>query len=164
MEERTRLSPNFYLDEFTRSETAERHGITIEVVPGSDVEKNIQRLVDTVLQPLRDALGPVKVTSGYRPKKLNLLIGGSRTSQHQYGQAADIVVPGYTPLQVAEWIRDNVVGYDQLIHEFSSWVHVSVPSERKSPRANDMTAVKVNGRTHYVRGILPLDEAERMVA
>lgn len=164
MDARTRLSDNFYLDEFTQSDTADRHGIVIIVEPGSEVERNIQRLVDTVLQPLRDALGPVTITSGYRPKKLNLLIGGAAGSQHQYGLAADIVVHGHTPLQVAEWIRDNIIGYDQLIHEFGRWVHVSVPSERKSPRADELTAVKVNGRTGYVAGIHPVDEAERMVA
>lgn len=164
MDARTRLSDDFYLDEFTQSDTADRHGITIVVDAGSEVERNIQRLVDTVLQPLRDALGPVTITSGYRPKKLNRLIGGATSSQHQYGQAADIVVRGHTPLQVAEWIRDNIIGYDQLIHEFGHWVHVSVPSERNSPRANELTAVKVNGRTSYVPGIHPVADAERMVA
>lgn len=164
MDARTRLSHNFYLDEFTRSDTAEQHGLAIVVEPGSEVERNIQRLVDTVLQPLRDALGPVTITSGYRPRKLNLLIGGSPTSQHQYGKAADIVVPGYTPQQVAEWIRDNIGGYDQLIHEFGRWVHVSVPADNTAPRNECLTAAKVNGRTGYAPGIIPVEDAERMVA
>lgn len=161
---RTRLSHNFYLDEFTRSDAAEAHGITIIVEPGSEIERNIQRLVDTVLQPLRDALGPVTITSGYRPPRVNGLIGGSSTSQHKYGLAADIDVHGHTPLQVAEWIRDNIDGYDQLIHEFGRWVHVSVPPDNSSPRSECLTAVKVNGRTGYVTGIMDVTDAERMVA
>ena len=164
MDARMRLSDNFYLDEFTQSEAAERHGITIIVEPGSEIERNIQRLVDTVLQPLRNALGPVTITSGYRPPRVNGLIGGSPTSQHKYGLASDIVVHGYTPLQVAKWIRDNIDDYDQLIHEFGRWVHVSVPADNAAPRNECLTAAKVNGRTGYVPGLIAVEDAERVVA
>jgi hypothetical protein len=161
---RVQLSRNFYLDEFTRSQTAARHGIDVAVIEGGVIYSNLRRLCLHVLQPLRDALGPVHVTSGYRPPKLNRLIGGSSTSQHQYGQAADIVVSGHSPLEVARWLRDHGKAYDQLIHEFGEWVHVSVPGSGKSPRNERLTAVKVprligKPRTVYVPGLYTVDAA-----
>lgn len=163
---RTQLSDNFYLDEFTRSQTAARRGIDMAVEPFGVVYFNLRRLCRRVLQPLRDALGPVHITSGYRPPKLNRLIGGSATSQHQYGQAADIVATGHTPLEVATWLREHVTGYDQLIHEFGEWVHVSVPSAAlpTPARMERLTAIKVprlllKPRTVYVPGLLTTAEA-----
>ena len=99
---RIKLSPNFYLDEFTRSQVAVRHDITISVEPDSLVLENLRRLCVNVLQPLREALGPVHVTSGYRPLAVNILVGGSSRSQHIDGLAADIVVSGYTPFEVCQ--------------------------------------------------------------
>lgn len=167
--ERIALSKNFYLDEFTRSQTAERLGIDMRVNPAGVVAHNLRRLCVTVLQPLRDALGPVHITSGYRPPKLNRLIGGSPNSQHQYGLAADIVVSGQAPLDVALWLRrhlENDSGYDQLIHEFGRWVHVSVAPLNSSPRVQALTAVKVprrigRPRTAYVPGLLAVEDAMR---
>lgn len=166
---RIQLSTNFYLDEFTRSQTAARHGIDMSVSLGGVVYINLRRLCHRVLQPLRRALGPVHVTSGYRPAKLNRLIGGSATSQHLTGQAADIVVTGCSPLEVAQWLRDNVKGYDQLIHEFGEWVHVSVPSAAlpTPARMERLTAIKVprligKPRTGYVRGIHTIELARKL--
>ena len=144
--DRIKLSENFYLDEFTRSQAAARAGIVVEVVRPSMEFAYLQTLCEKVLQPLRDALGPVHITSGYRPPKLNALIGGSPRSQHQYGQAVDIVVSGFTPLQVARWIAENIPGYDQLIHEFGQWVHVSVPGLHSRPRQQLLTAYKKKSR------------------
>lgn len=163
------LSLDFSLDEFTRSQTAVRHGIPVVVEYGSQVHTNLARLCVAVLQPLRDTLGPVHVTSGYRPPRLNTLIGGAPSSQHLYGLAADIVVPGFTPLEVAHWIRDNLSGYDQLIHEFGEWTHVSVAPFDHSPRNEQLTAVKKQRligkpRTVYVPELMPVDEALQKVA
>ncbi len=163
--DRIKLSKNFYLDEFTRSQTAVRAGIVIEVTHPSMEFVYLQTLCAKVLQPLRDALGPVQITSGYRPPKLNSLIGGSSRSQHQYGQAADIVVSGYTPLQVARWIAENIRGYDQLIYEFSKWVHVSISGLHSHPRRQQLTAYKKKSRfpglrpkTVYVPGLFAIDD------
>lgn len=141
----------------------------MSVIEGGVIYSNLRRLCLHTLQPLRDALGPVHVVSGFRPPKLNGLLGGSSTSQHQYGQAADIVVSGHSPLEVACWLRDHVKAYDQLIHEFGEWVHVSVPGAGKSPRNAPLTAVKVprrigKPRTVYVPGIHDMEEAHRRVA
>ncbi len=164
--QRIQLSKNFYLDEFTRSQVAARHGINMRVAENGVIHHNLRRLCVTVLQPLRDALGPVHITSGYRPPKLNRLIGGSSNSQHQFGQAADIIVSGQTPLDVALWIKYNIKDFDQLIHEFGRWVHVSVSGLNSDPRRQQLTAVKIpkltmirKPRTVYVPGLLSVDEA-----
>lgn len=137
------LTNNFTLAEFQRSEAAVRHGIDMSVQDGGIVYHNLRRLCFDVLQPVRDHFGPVTITSGYRPRRLNRLIGGADTSQHITGQAADFVVPGHAPLEVARWIRDNCRHFDQLIHEFGEWVHVSVPALNKAPRRQTLTALKV---------------------
>lgn len=123
------LSPNFYLDEFCRSQTAERFGKKIIVGLESSIAQNLQHLCVTVLQPLRDALGvPITVTSGYRPKWLNDHIGGSQTSHHLFGLAVDIVVPGVSPAEVAFKVAELHLPFEQVILEYDSWTHISVPA------------------------------------
>ena len=83
-----RLSKNFLLSEITHSNTAKRLGISNE--PNKEHLKNLQGLVREVIQPIRDGLGPIRVTSGYRSPALNRAIGGSNKSQHCKGQALDL--------------------------------------------------------------------------
>lgn len=161
---RERLSPNFYLDEFVRSETAVRHGIDMSVPVGGIVYSNLRRLCRMVLQPVRAHFGPVHITSGYRPDPLNKLIGGSPTSEHRSGRAADFIVPGATPLEVARWIRDHLTTYEQLIHEFGEWVHVSTPPGAATAGQETLTALKQprtfrKPRTVYVRGLHTVEAA-----
>lgn len=140
---------HFKLGEFLRSDTARRNGI--DMTPTPEAEANLRALVEHVLDPLRVRLGrPVIVTSGYRPPALNPLVGGSSTSQHTLGQAADIQVPGMTPDQVCEAIIRAGLPYDQLIDEFSSWVHVSYGPRH---RRQFLRARKSNGRTVYLTGL-----------
>lgn len=88
-----RLSENFTLEEFTRSDTATRLGI--DNTPGEKELEALRILVERTLQPLRDRLGiPVHVNSGYRCPELNEAVGGVPTSQHQKGEAADLSVDG----------------------------------------------------------------------
>ena len=101
------LSPNFYLHEFTRSQAAARHGIDISVAPDSEEFSHLKYLCSVALQPARDALGPIFISSGYRPKELNRAIGGSATSAHVHGCAADISVVGHSPLEVAQWFAES---------------------------------------------------------
>jgi hypothetical protein len=83
-----------------------------------------------VLQPIRDGLNrPVIISSGYRCKMLNKVVGGSAGSQHQFGEAADFSVVGLNHLTVVRWIETNLT-YDQLILEHwrggsSGWIHCS---------------------------------------
>lgn len=127
-----RLSSNFTLKEFTRSQFATRHGI--DNTPKSNHIENLRRLCDKVLQPARNALGALDVTSGFRCDRLNTAIGGSSSSQHRLGEAADVEPnrPDVSNLELAHWIVENVQ-FDQLILEYydpkegphSGWVHVS---------------------------------------
>lgn len=157
------LSPNFYLHEFTRSQAAARHGIEIKVPEDSEVFTNLKHLTNDGLQPVRDALGPVFVSSGYRPLLLNKAIGGSATSAHVHGLAGDIAVVGHSPLEVAEWYQASDVQFDQVIHEFGQWVHVGMAAPGEEPRRELLTAVRKGGKTHYVRGIHSEEAALEMV-
>jgi hypothetical protein len=145
------LSRDFLLHEFTRSQTAARMGR--EIVPTVVETGALTQLCIHVLQPLRDAIGvTIMITSGLRPAWLNPLIGGSKTSQHMKGEAADIIAAGYTPLQLCREIAMLELPFDQLILEFDEWTHVSF-SDRK--RGSILTARRVNGETVYLKGLVP---------
>ena len=150
-----KLSANFSLNELTKSDTATRHDI--DNTPTMQVIENLQDLVDNVLQPLREKFGPVVVTSGYRSPAVNTKIGGSTTSDHCHGYAADFEVLGMDNRELALYIRDNLQ-FKQLILEFyrdgvpdSGWVHCSF--QKDANKGQVLTAKKVNGRTQYVNGI-----------
>lgn len=148
----TKLTENFTLDEFLQSQTAARHDINMD--PPPEVVDNLRRLCVDILQPLRDAIGvPIRITSGYRPAELNTRIGGSLTSAHMFGRAADIQVPGRSPLDIAVIIRNMNLPYDQVIHEFGQWVHVGIPDEPDNARMQELTAYRSGGRTHYDIGL-----------
>lgn len=141
-----RLTKNFTLNELTRSQTAIRKGI--DNTPGQDEIKNLIDLTQNVLQPLREELGTaIFVNSGYRCKELNEAIGGSVTSQHMKGQAADIVASGVSPKDLFNAIVDNHLPFDQLIYEFGSWVHVSF--NQGNNRFQKLEAYRQNGKTFY---------------
>jgi len=120
---------------------------------------DLTTLCEQVLQPLRDAYGVgIKVNSGYRSPDVNAAVGGSRTSDHCKGQAADIEIPGVANADLAQYIADNFE-FTQLILEFytqgipdSGWVHVSYDSNNLKRQV--MTAVRQNGRTVYLQGLV----------
>ncbi|MDJ0594417.1 MAG: D-Ala-D-Ala carboxypeptidase family metallohydrolase [Pleurocapsa sp. MO_226.B13] len=137
------LSKNFWLSELTRSQTASRYGMNNQ--PDAIAVDNLKSLCFNVLQPVRDHFQkPVIVSSGYRSPRLNARIGGSETSQHCKGQAADFEIPGLPNKKVAAWIKNNL-DFDQLILEFynpksanSGWIHCSyVDSNRKQALTYD---------------------------
>ena len=123
------LSKHFTLEEFEKSQTATRKGITNKA--GSGEIKNLGDLCYEVLEPVRAKFDkPVTITSGYRSPELSEAIGSKATSQHCLGEAVDLEVIGESNLKVALWIENNV-DFDQLILEFytgepnSGWIHVS---------------------------------------
>lgn len=143
-----RPSTHFSYSEFTFSQTAARMGREVVIEPSSLVEIHIKELCLNVLEPLRAHLNrPIRITSGYRPEWLNKAIGGSASSQHMIGQAADIVVDGVPPDLVAKTLIDAGIEFDQLIVEFGRWVHVSFNFGRN--RGEALKASKVNGETVY---------------
>lgn len=97
-------------------------------MPTPEQEKNLQKLIDNILQPLRDAYGkPIRVNSGFRSPELNTFLKGSKTSQHMKGQAADITGGSKAENKVLfNLIRSLNLPFCQLIDEKNlSWVHVS---------------------------------------
>jgi zinc D-Ala-D-Ala carboxypeptidase len=151
------LTANFTLAEMVKSETALRHNM--DNTPGETEIENLKQLCEQVLQPVRNHFQTgVKVNSGFRHPEVNAKVGGSKTSDHCKGQAADIEIPGIPNADLAIWIMDNLQ-YTQLILEFytpgipdSGWVHVSYdPANLKK---QNLTAVKKDGKTVYLPGLV----------
>ena len=151
------LTANFSLHELTKSETALR--LNLDNTPGPVETEYLKLLAENVLQPIRDHFQKgVKVNSGFRSSETNQAPGGSSKSDHVKGQAADIEIPGVANADLAQWIMDNL-DYTQLILEFytpgipdSGWVHVSYDPENL--KKQELTAMKVAGKTQYVPGLV----------
>jgi zinc D-Ala-D-Ala carboxypeptidase len=146
-----RLSENFSLQEYTKSQTATRQGL--DNTPNDEHLASATALFENVVQKVRDHFGVTVINSGYRGPALNTAVGGSSNSQHCKGEAVDIECPGTSNYDVAKWIEDNL-DFDQLILEFitpgipdSGWVHVSYKSEGN--RKQSLTAMKEDGKTVY---------------
>ncbi len=120
---------HFSLTELTHSSTAMRLGI--DNTPDADAVKRLEALVANVLDPLREAYGkPIKVTSGYRCPQLNRAVGGTASSQHLKGEAADITAGSPSEnLYIYNLLKNLPI--DQAINERKgSWIHVSYSSHR----------------------------------
>lgn len=151
------LSENFTLSELVKSETATRHGL--DNTPNEEVIANLQNLVTYVLQPLRTAYGrSIKINSGYRAPDVNAAVGGSRTSDHCRGMAADIEITGVPNGDLAQYIA-QYFKFTQCILEFytpgipdSGWVHVSY--DPNNLKCQTLTAMRENGKTVYKPGFV----------
>ena len=134
------LTEHFTLAEFVRSETADRKHI--DNTPTPEVVSNLRALCRNVLEPARMAFGaPIYITSGYRCSALNAVVGGKPTSQHQYGEAADLQVQGVKNLRkLYNAIKSHGV-FDQLLYETNrtgaKWIHVSYTSYGNRHQAID---------------------------
>lgn len=151
------LSPHFTKAEFEASEVAARLGLDNRLPP--DLVPAAEDLCRHVLEPARAVLGPIRVNSGYRSKKVNSAVGGAWGSQHQFGQAADIIplALNVSLLDLFGWIIKNTP-FDQAILEFSSWAHVSYTP---TPRGNVLVAARVPGKK---RAVYTAITAEQMAA
>lgn len=117
-----RLSRNFTLAEMDRHGEAEPHHV-----------EALRALALDVLQPIRERWGALTVTSGFRSAARNVASGGSPTSQHLLGQAADLVPTQADPIDVWCWIASSAIPFGQVIFEerkrpdgsLARWVHVS---------------------------------------
>jgi hypothetical protein len=120
------LSPNFSLAELTVSEIAARRNL--DNTPNATEVANLVRVAE-LLEQVRALLGkPILINSAFRSKPVNDAVGSRDTSQHRLGCAADIRVPGLTPKQVVQACIDAKIPFDQVIEEFDSWTHISVPN------------------------------------
>jgi zinc D-Ala-D-Ala carboxypeptidase len=151
------LTANFTLAEMVKSDTALRHDM--DNTPGEAEIENLKRLCEKVLQPVREHFKTgVKVNSGFRHPDVNAKVGGSKTSDHCKGQAADIEIPGVPNADLAKWITENL-DFTQVILEFytqgvpdSGWVHVSY--DPQNLKKQSLTAVKKDGKTVYLPGLV----------
>ena len=142
------LSPHFSLSEFTRSETASRYGLSNQ--PGQVEIERMRALCLNILEPIRAHFAvPITISSGYRSPQVNRKIGGSSTSQHMMGEAADLNVWGASPTEVFDWIVFySGLHFDQCIHEYGTWVHISF-TQRRANRYAALNAYRYAGRTRY---------------
>ena len=141
------LSPNFTLQELTHSDAAVRQGW--ENNPDANEINNLTRLAE-LLEQVRALLSkPISINSGYRSKKVNDSVGSKDSSQHRIGCAADIRVSGMTPSQVCEAIKASDIQFDQLIREFDSWTHISVPNTASDVARKQMLIIDKQGTRPY---------------
>lgn len=130
--------------DFAKSTTAKQRNIDNSIIPAHI--PHIQELIETLLDPLTDAWGSkIFVTSGYRCKKLNEAVGGSKTSAHSFAYAADLV-PANGKIEefkafTMKWLYENKLVFDQYINEYSgksSWVHIAVRNREGKQRKQFM--------------------------
>jgi len=140
------LTANFTLEELTRSDAAARNGW--DNTPNEAEIENLKRLA-MLLQQVKTAVGgkAVMINSGFRSKQVNDSVGSKDTSQHRLGCAADLRVPGMTPRQVVEACITANIPFDQIILEFDSWTHISVPNTPDAkPRGQKLIIDKTGTR------------------
>ena len=144
------LSQNFSLRELTKSQTAERKGISNE--PSEEHVENLKLLCTKILQPIRDQFGVVSISSGYRSPELCEAIGSKLTSQHARGQAADFECYSVDNNKLFNWAIENVE-FDQAILEFytgdpdSGWLHMSYNEDNN--RGETLRAFRENNKVVY---------------
>lgn len=140
-----KLTENFSLEEMIASEIGARRGL--DNTPNATEIANLVRTAG-LLEQVRKVLGkPIIVNSGFRSKAVNDAVGSKDTSQHRIGCAADIRVPGMTPREVVDAIVKSDIPYDQVIREFDSWTHISVPDMPSRPPRKQALIIDKNG-TH----------------
>lgn len=123
-----KITNNFSMEEFTRSETADKLGIKNE--PDNRAKLAIVNLCTKLLQPLREAYGkPIRINSGYRSEELNKAVGGVATSQHRLGMASDLSIDGKA-CDLLELIEENRLPFDQaILYRKQNFLHVSLKLE-----------------------------------
>lgn len=122
----------FKMEEFIASPTAKAK--KIDNTPNEAEKKHLEELVDTILDPLRAAWGSgIRINSGYRGPALNKAVGGSSTSAHCYGYAADLYPSNGKIAEfkdfVKKFLKTKGIKFDQYINEYSGasqWVHIGV--------------------------------------
>lgn len=137
-----KLSRNFTLKELTQTNTGLKNTPTKE-----EIEK-LTELVTSLLQPIRDYWGGLYITSGFRSETVNKKVGGSKTSQHRLGEAADFKPLEFDINKVYEWIiRESNLHFGQCILEkvgSNEWIHISLFRKGK----DNYVALKYDGKAY----------------
>jgi zinc D-Ala-D-Ala carboxypeptidase len=126
-----RISKNFTLQELTRSNVGVRLGIKNE--PTTDGIHKLTMMVNSLLQPIRDKIGPIRITSAYRSDEINVAIGGSPNSQHCRYEAIDcqyVYKSKMDNIKIYNTLVELDLDFDQCILEFGepsnpAWIHLS---------------------------------------
>ena len=139
------LTQNFTLEELT----APQHR-TLDNTPNSSEINNLRRLAE-MLEEVKTLLDgkPIMINSGFRSKAVNDAVGSKDSSQHRVGCAADIRVPGLTPDQVVKAIIGSSIAFDQIIREFDSWTHISVPNNPSGTPRKQALIIDKSGTRAY---------------
>ena len=139
------LTPHFTLEELTVTDHRE-----FDNIPNSSEINNLKRLAE-LLEEVKTLLGgkPIMVNSAFRSKQVNDAVGSKDTSQHRVGCAADIRVPGVTPDEVVKAVIASGIGYDQIIREFNSWTHISVPNNPSGTPRKQALIIDKQGTRAY---------------
>lgn len=140
------LSPHFTLSELTRTGQA-----SLAAKNAAEAQSYIPALTalcSTILEPIRARFGPVRVNSGFRGPAVNAAVGGSATSQHSKGEAADIVCPGVDLDVLMAWIvNESGIAYGQVIRE-PTWVHVSLGAPCRAAAKCGQALKTKDGKTY----------------
>ena len=144
------LSEHFSLDEATYSETAIRMHINNQ--PDERQLENMKSAANQ-LEAVRNVTGALRVNSWLRLPDVNVAVGGSKVSSHMDGWAIDCSSTAHTPYELCQIVLKNNIKFDQCIHEFGKWMHLSFAPEM---RQQSLTIYKPEGK--YKIGILTEEE------
>jgi hypothetical protein len=140
------LSEHFTLEEGTYSETAIRLGISNQ--PNEQQLANMKIAAEN-LEKVRAVTGAMRVNSWLRLPDVNVAVGGSKVSSHMDGWAIDCSSSSHTPYELCQLVKKAGIKFDQMIHEFGRWMHISFAPEM---RQQELTIFKPEGK--YKQGIL----------
>ena len=140
------LSEHFSLDEATYSETAIR--LNINNQPDERQLANMTTAAQK-LEEVRNVTGALRVNSWLRLPDVNVAVGGSKVSSHMDGWAIDCSSSAHTPYALCQLVIKAGIKFDQMIHEYGRWMHISFAPEM---RQQELTIYKPEGK--YKLGIL----------
>jgi hypothetical protein len=140
------LTLHFTLEELTFTDHRE-----YDNTPNDQELENLKRLA-LFLEEVKKLLGgkAIMLNSAFRSAEVNQAVGSTNKSQHRFGCACDFRVPGMTPDEVVQLIKQSDLQYDQLIREFDRWVHVSIPNTLDAkPRKMALIIDKQGTRAYF---------------
>ena len=140
-----KLTEHFTLEELTVTQHR-----WFDNTPNDQEKINLQRLA-VLLERVKYMLDmrPIMINSAFRSKAVNDAVGSKDTSQHRLGCAADFKVPGMTPDEVVRVLVASGLPYDQIIREFDSWVHISVPNRPDDVPRLQALIIDKTGTRHF---------------
>lgn len=125
------LSEHFTLEEATYSETAVRMGIPNQP---SELQLANMKYAAECLEPLRAVTGPLRINSWLRLPDVNVAVGGSKVSSHMDGFAIDVSSSKLTPIELCQKVEELGIKFDQMIHEYGRWMHISFAPEMRQQK------------------------------